>query len=287
MKVSTLISHLEKEIDEVRKQNVGLRNANEIYSKQNAEKKAEVEFLLKQNAKHEKRNKDRTYAILDKAELQDDLNRQITNLRIEQKKLEKENVKLVAQLENDEHNVGHLDEKMKRLDYLEKIFSENRYVFSDIPNTPENMKMVKLMKKHINKRKYTMRWRGQYLIDGEDWRKYTDGQPLSKSKCIRVYIDNKPYQIDNVEGFNKQEVGVILDGLHKKAEVSEEFIRSFEIEGEENGEVDDEKRILDVTNELYSYFESMRLHLENSASKPIKDNVNIVIPKGDKNCHTE
>jgi hypothetical protein len=282
MKVSTLISHLEKEIDEVRKQNVGLRNANEIYSKQNAEKKAEVEFLLKQNAKHEKRNKDRTYAILDKAELQDDLNRQITNLRIEQKKLEKENVKLVAQLENDEHNVGHLDEKMKRLDYLEKIFSENRYVFSDIPNTPENMKMVKLMKKHINKRKYTMRWRGQYLIDGEDWRKYTDGQPLSKSKCIRVYIDNKPYQIDNVEGFNKQEVGVILDGLHKKAEVSEEFIRSFEIEGEENGEVDDEKRILDVTNELYSYFESMRLHLENSASTPIKDNVNIVIPKGEK-----
>jgi hypothetical protein len=287
MKVSTLISHLEKEIDEVRKQNVGLRNANEIYSKQNAEKKAEVEFLLKQNAKHEKRNKDRTYAILDKAELQDDLNRQITNLRIEQKKLEKENVNLVAQLENDEHNVGHLDEKMKRLDYLEKLFSENRYVFSDIPNTPENLKMVKMMKKYINKRKYTMRWRGQYLIDGENWKKYTYGQPLSKSKCIRVYIDNKPYQIDNVEGFNKQEVGVILDGLHKKAEVSEEFIRSFEIEGEENGEVDDEKRILDVTNELYSYFESMRLHLENSASKPIKDNVNIVIPKGDKQCHTK
>ena len=25
------------------------------------------------------------------------------------------NIKLVAQLENDEHNVGHLDEKMKRL----------------------------------------------------------------------------------------------------------------------------------------------------------------------------
>ena len=309
-RVSQLIHDLHEEIDEVRKQNVGLRNANEIYSKQNAEKKAEVEFLLKQNAKHEKRNKDRTYAILDKAELQDDLNRQITELKKDKnllkeafkdvkkdnnifKKdnhnahmlindLKKENVNLVAKLENDEHNVGHLDEKMKRLDYLEKIFSENRYVFSDIPNTPENMKMVKLMKKHINKRKYTMRWRGQYLIDGEDWRKYTDGQPLSKSKCIRVYIDNKPYQIDNVEGFNANEVGVILDGLHKKAEVSEEFIRSFEIEGEENGEVDEEKRILDITNQLYKYFESMRLHLENSASKPIKDNVNIVIPKGDK-----
>jgi len=110
---------------------------------------------------------------------------------------------------------------------------------------------------------------------------------LSKSKCIRVYIDSLTHAIDTVEGFNEQEVGVILDGLHKKAEVSEEFIRSFEIEGEENGEVDDEKRILDVTNQLYKYFESMRLHLENSASTPIKDLVNIVIPKGDKKCHTQ
>ena len=71
-------------------------------------------------------------------EEKDDLNRQITNLRIKQRELEKENIKLVAQLENDEHNVGHLDEKMKRLDYLEKVFASNRYVFTDIPNTPEN-----------------------------------------------------------------------------------------------------------------------------------------------------
>ena len=203
------------------------------------------------------------------------------------KELKKENIRLVAQLENDEHNVGYLDEKMKRLDYLEKIFSENRYVFSDIPNTPENMKMVKLMKKHINKRKYTMRWRGQYLIDGEDWRKYTDGQPLSKSKCIRVYIDNKPYQIDNVEGFNLNEVITLMESLNLQIDASEEFISSFEVEGEENGEIDDEKIILKTSRELWKYFESMKLHLENSASTPIKDNVNIVIPKGDKQCHTK
>jgi len=236
-RVSQLIHDLHEEIDEVRKQNVGLRNANEIYSKQNID--------------------------LRKNQDQDDLNRQITELK-------KENIKLVAQLENDEHNVGHLDEKMKRLDYLEKIFSENRYVFSDIPNTPENMKMVKLMKKHINKRKYTMRWRGQYLIDGEDWRKYTDGQPLSKSKCIRVYIDNKPYQIDNVEGFNTNEVDTIIDALNCwENELSSDHYKS------------------DTVTQLLNYFESMRLHLENSASKPIKDNVNIVIPKGDKQCHTK
>ena len=251
MKVSTLISHLEKEIEEVRKQNVGLRNANEIYSKQNID--------------------------LRKNQDQDDLNRQITELKKENKrlyqachlneviKLRKENVRLVAQLENDEHNVGHLDEKMKRLDYLEKLFSENRYVFSDIPNTPENLKMVKLMKKHINKRKYTMRWRGQYLIDGEDWRKYQMGQPLSKSKCIRVYIDNKPYQIDNVEGFNTNEVDTIIDALNCwENELSTDHYKS------------------DTVTQLLNYFESMRLHLENSASKPIKDNANIVIPKGDK-----
>ena len=230
-RVSQLIHDLHEEIDEVRKQNVGLRNANEIYSKQNID--------------------------LRKNQDQDDLNRQITELK-------KENIKLVAQLENDEHNVGHLDEKMKRLDYLEKLFSENRYVFSDIPNTPENMKMVKLMKKHINKRKYTMRWRGQYLIDGEDWRKYTDGQPLSKSKCIRVYIDNKPYQIDNVEGFNTNEVATIIDALNCwENELSTDHFKSHTV------------------TQLLNYFESMRLHLENSASKPIKDNVNIVIPKGD------
>ena len=235
--VGKVIHDLYEELVEVRKQNVGLANANKIYSKQN------VEFRQNQD--------------------QDDLNRQITELK-------KENIKLVAQLENDEHNVGHLDEKMKRLDYLEKLFSENRYVFSDIPNTPENMKMVKLMKKHINKRKYTMRWRGQYLNDGEDWRKYQMGQPLSKSKCIRVYIDSKAYSVDTVEGFNANEVDTIIDALNCwEDKLSVDFYKS------------------DTVTQLLNYFESMRLHLENSASKPIKDNVNIVIPKGEKNCHTE
>ena len=95
-RVSQLIHDLHEEIDEVRKQNVGLRNANEIYSKQNID--------------------------LRKNQDQDDLNRQITELKKENKrlyqachlneviKLRKENVRLVAQLENDEHNVGHLDE---------------------------------------------------------------------------------------------------------------------------------------------------------------------------------
>ena len=219
-------------------------------------------------------------------EERDDLNRQITNLRIKQKELEKENVRLVAQLENDEHNVGHLDEKMKRLDYLEKVFASNRYVFTDIPNTPENLKMVKMMKKYVNKRRYNLRWRGQYLVDGENWKQYQYGQPLSKSKCIRVYIDNKTYSIDTVEGFNRSEVDVITEGLCLLIDLCEENIRSWE-DGEPNEDVDNEKKTLEMSKQLLSYFESMRLHLENSASTPIKDLVNIVIPKGERSCHTE
>jgi len=149
MKVSKLIHDLHEQVEENKSaidECVFLRNENEGFLE-------EIKELKKENTD------------LRKIQDQDDLNRQITNLRIKQKELEKENVRLVAQLENDEHNVGHLDEKMKRLDYLEKVFASNRYVFTDIPNTPENLKMVKMMKKYVNKRRYNLRWRGQYLVE--------------------------------------------------------------------------------------------------------------------------
>ena len=140
MKVSKLIHDLHEKLENLEKENVELKSNMELgvdweydndgnhvaYSKDDLnrqitnlrikqkELKAENEFLLKRNAEHEKRNKDRTYAILDKAELQKEY-----------------------------------DEKMKRLDYLEKVFASNRYVFTDIPNTPENLKMVKMMKKYV------------------------------------------------------------------------------------------------------------------------------------------
>ena len=312
MKVSKLIHDLEKELTDIRQANLNLSKANEIFRQENIDLRKNQDYvgLNRQITDLKREITTHRSSSLDNAKLIDDMKKKYKDLKDETRKekddlvkenkrlyqachfnevikLRKENIRLVAQLENDEHNVGHLDEKMKRLNYLEKVFASNRYVFTDIPNTPENLKMVKMMKKYVNKRRYNLRWRGQYLVDGENWKQYQYGQPLSKSKCIRVYIDSLTHAIDTVEGFNEQEVGVILDGLHKKAEVSEEFIRSFEIEGEENGEVDDEKRILDVTNQLYKYFESMQLHLQNSASTPIKDLVNIVIPKGDKQCHTE
>jgi len=287
MKVSELIHDLHEKIEDLERDNALFRDA--------CTQHVRVNDNLKQENMDLRKNQD-----------QDDLNRQITDLRIKQKELEKENkrlyqachyneviklrkenIKLVAQLENDEHNVGHLDEKMKRLDYLEKVFASNRYVFTDIPNTPENLKMVKMMKKYVNKRRYNLRWRGQYLVDGENWKQYQYGQPLSKSKCIRVYIDSLTHAIDTVEGFNMGEVKTLMDSLDKQIDANEEFIRSWSVNGEKNEEVEQEKRELAIAKELFSYFESMMLHLENSASTPIKDLVNIVIPKGDKKCHTQ
>ena len=283
MKVSKLIHDLHEKVENLEKENVELKSNMELG----------VDWEYDNDGNHVAYSKD-------------DLNRQITNLRIKQKELEKENkrlyqachlneviklrkenVRLVAQLENDEHNVGHLDEKMKRLDYLEKVFASNRYVFTDIPNTPENLKMVKMMKKYVNKRRYNLRWRGQYLVDGENWKQYQYGQPLSKSKCIRVYIDSLTHAIDTVEGFNMGEVKILMDSLDKQIDANEEFIRSWSVNGEKNEEVEQEKRELNIAKELFSYFESMMLHLENSASTPIKDLVNIVIPKGEKKCHTK
>ena len=175
--------------------------------------------------------------------------------------LKKENIRLQARLENDEHNVGHLDKKMDRLAFLEKLHSQHRYVFSEIPNTEENMKMVKLMKKHVNKDRYNLRWRGQYLIDGEDWKKYTDGQPMNKSKCIRVYIDSKGD--DTTEGFKESEVDAIKEGLDLLINLCEENLRSW-CDYTPDEDVNNEKKLLETARQLLSYFTSMSIHLEES-----------------------
>ena len=125
------------------------------------------------------------------------------------------------------------------------------------------MKMVKLMKKHINKDRYTLRWRGQYLIDGEDWKKYTDGQPMNKSKCIRVYIDSKDY--DTTEGFKESEVQTIINALDTHIDKCQEFVSTWEIEGEKDDEdVTWNKQDIKQSRQLLSYFTSMQVHLEES-----------------------
>ena len=156
-----------------------------------------------------------------------------------------------------------VDDLTERNTFLEKLHNQHRYVFSEIPNTEENMKMVKLMKKHINKDRYTVRWRGQYLIDGEDWKKYTDGQPMNKSKCIRVYIDSKGD--DTTEGFKESEVQTILDALDTHIDRSKDFVSTWE----DSAQPDDEDIVWEKQNikrsmQLFSYFTEMKVHLEES-----------------------
>jgi len=62
-------------------------------------------------------------------------------------------------------------------------------MFSDIPNNDEGWDFVKKLKKYLNRDTYKTRVRGQYLIEGENWRRYSYGQPIDKSKCLRVYVD--------------------------------------------------------------------------------------------------
>ena len=229
--VDNRIRELEIEVKDIRKANDNLTRANESYRQENIE-------MRKEN-----------FGV------------EVAMLTKEVDDLKKENIRLQARLENDEHNVGHLDKKMDRLTFLEKLHSQHRYVFSEIPNTEENMKMVKLMKKHVNKDRYTVRWRGQYLIDGEDWKKYTDGQPMNKSKCIRVYIDSKGD--DTTEGFKESEVDAIKEGLDLLIDICEENIRSWD-DGKPNDDVDTEKKTLETARQLLSYFTSMSIHLEES-----------------------
>jgi len=81
--------------------------------------------------------------------------------------------------------------------YVERCTSSkgHNYVFSDIPNDCDGQQFTDSLKKYLNKDTYKMRVRGQYLKDEvketEGWRKYEAGQPIDKSKCLRVYLDKK------------------------------------------------------------------------------------------------
>tara|TARA_Y100000356_G_scaffold122202_1_gene116157 strand:+ start:82 stop:297 length:216 start_codon:yes stop_codon:yes gene_type:complete len=66
-----------------------------------------------------------------------------------------------------------------------------KYVFSKIPNDAEGHAFVEEMKKYLNKNRYELVKKGQGLMDGVDWRRYTHGQPISKSTHLRIYIKEK------------------------------------------------------------------------------------------------
>ena len=247
--VDNRIRELEIEVKDIRKANDNLTRANESYRQENIDLRKEqfgvevamltkkVEDLKREIEIHEKAEKYNADKVL--------------RLVKEKKELEKS------------CHLNEVIELRKRNTFLEKLHSQHRYVFSEIPNTEENLKMVKLMKKHINKDRYTVRWRGQYLIDGEDWKKYTDGQPMNKSKCIRVYIDSKGD--DTTEGFKESEVETIIDALDTHIDKCQEFVSTWEIEGEKDDEdVTWNKKNVKQSMQLLSYFTEMKVHLEES-----------------------
>ena len=128
--------------------------------------------------------------LFDKCERQD---RTIEHYLNENSKLKKNaNSKSVFKLEKE---VSRLKQQINRM-YKDQKHIGHRYTFSNIPNDDNGQSLVKAMRFYLNKDTYSMRVRGQYLDKsklerGESWRTYDDGQPLSKSKCIRLYIDKK------------------------------------------------------------------------------------------------
>ena len=77
----------------------------------------------------------------------------------------------------------------------DKCPNGHAYVFSEIPNDDEGRELVQKMKDYLNKESYKLRVKGQYLDEEtkrtEGWRVHQFGQPISKSKCLRVYVDVK------------------------------------------------------------------------------------------------
>ena len=73
-------------------------------------------------------------------------------------------------------------------------------MFSEIPNTDDGWEFVSLLKKYLNNVSYKLRVRGQYLDDEtkktEGWQRYSWGQPIEKSKCLRVYVDINNKDVD-------------------------------------------------------------------------------------------
>ena len=93
-----------------------------------------------------------------------------------------------------EHEVK-MAEYWKDAFYKKDVIKGHGYVFSEIPNDCDGKRFTDDLKKYLNKESYKLRVRGQYLDEktkkAEGWRPYEYGQPMDKSKCLRVYVDIK------------------------------------------------------------------------------------------------
>ena len=104
--------------------------------------------------------------------------------------------RLEKKLEERDQKISFLKSKF---DYWHKAYNNvtsvkgDRYVFSEIPNDSNGRKFVSLLREYLNNVSYKLRVRGQYLNDetkkNEGWKRYSYGQPIEKSKCLRFYLD--------------------------------------------------------------------------------------------------
>ena len=137
--------------------------------------------------------------------------KKIETLEKENKKLKLENTRIVDRLERDDHGVGEIERQrddaifdLKQTRNRMMLYAEmlndkcpngHAYVFSEIPNDDEGREFVQKMKGYLNKESYKLRVKGQYLNEEtkrtEGWKVHQYGQPISKSKCLRVYVDVK------------------------------------------------------------------------------------------------
>ena len=148
-----------------------------------------IENLLNENSKLKKKFDNAVSELFENSKLKTNANsKMVFKLENRVSELLSENKEMKERLEKQEKTI-------KRL-YNDTKINGCRYAFSNIPNDEEGNKFVEQMKLYFNYDSYDFRKRGQYLDNdklsiGETWKTYEDGQPLSKSKCIRIYIDKK------------------------------------------------------------------------------------------------
>jgi DNA-binding transcriptional MerR regulator len=130
------------------------------------------------------------------------LEKRVSELLEEAQRLVKSKIKLKEKLaESVSADVYEmLFDKCERLqERIEELIPKKAspyYTFYEIPNDCEGQEFMDNLKKYLNKDRYKLRARGQYLdksklSKGESWRDYERGQPIDKSTHIRVYIDEK------------------------------------------------------------------------------------------------
>jgi hypothetical protein len=123
------------------------------------------------------------------------------NDKIYKKNLQEQEDKILSLTSQIENLKSDLAKQTSQTEYWRDAYYKSSTVkgdvkmFSEIPNDASGRAFVAQLKEYLNTESYSVRVRGQYLNDAtkqaEGWRPYSYGQPISKSKCLRVYVDTK------------------------------------------------------------------------------------------------